>query len=88
MQEYVRFVFLLLISLLVLFSLVQCRSVFTDTVDRDKRSINNVNYSSLCMFRKSRLCNHLRELSMGKSDQAGNDQELWKRGVSHFYSNW
>ncbi|CAF1036955.1 unnamed protein product [Adineta steineri] len=68
--------------------LVQCRSVFTDTVDRDKRSLNNVNYSNLCMFRKSRLCNHLRELSMGKSDQTGNDQELWKRGVSHFYSNW
>ncbi|CAF0945104.1 unnamed protein product [Adineta steineri] len=33
-------------------------------------------------------CLDLRELSMGKSDQTGNDQELWKRGVSHFYSNW
>jgi hypothetical protein len=75
MQEMVRFLFLLLITLLVLFSkslvlsleqnlhqmilflgLVQCRTVFTETMGRHKRSLNNFNYMNLCAFRKSRLC--------------------------------
>jgi len=32
--------------------LVQCRSVFTETMDRHKRSLSNIN----CMFKKSRYC--------------------------------
>lgn len=72
MQDLIRFIFLLLVALIVLFSkllfknfkffcqlnfysldLVQCRSVFTETMAGQKR---NINYMELCMFRKSRLC--------------------------------
>ncbi|CAF1291119.1 unnamed protein product [Rotaria sp. Silwood1] len=88
MQELVRLVFVLLVSLLLLFQVVQCRSVFPETVDRHKRSLSNINYIDLCMFRKSRLCNYLRAIDNEKFDRIGDDQELWRRGVSQFYSNW
>ncbi len=32
--------------------LVQCRSVFTETMDRHKRSLSHID----CMFKKSRYC--------------------------------
>jgi hypothetical protein len=43
-------------SFLLLIGLVQCRSVFTETMDRQKKALSDVNYINLCMFRKSRLC--------------------------------
>ncbi|CAF3301538.1 unnamed protein product [Rotaria socialis] len=88
MQELVRVVFFLLVALLVLFQLVQCRSVLPETTDRHKRSLSNTNYAKLCTFGKSRLCNYLRAMNTEKSDRIGDDQELWRRGVSQFYSNW
>ncbi|CAF0832691.1 unnamed protein product [Rotaria sordida] len=88
MQELVRLVFLFLVTLLILFQVVQSRSVFPETVARHKRSLSNVNYMDLCMFRKSRLCNYLRTMDNEKFDRIGDDQEVWRRGLSQFYSNW
>ncbi|CAF1318608.1 unnamed protein product [Rotaria sordida] len=86
--ELVRLVFLFLVTLLILFQVVQSRSVFPETVARHKRSLSNVNYMDLCMFRKSRLCNYLRTMDNEKFDRIGDDQEVWRRGLSQFYSNW
>ncbi|CAF2532198.1 unnamed protein product [Rotaria sp. Silwood2] len=88
MQELVRLVFLFLVTLLVLFQVVQCRSVFPATIDRHTRSLSHVNNIDLCMFRKSRLCNYLRAMDNEKFDRIEDDQELWRRGLSQFYSNW
>ncbi len=36
--------------------LIQCRSTLPQTIDREKRSIRNIDYINMCMFRKTRLC--------------------------------
>ncbi|UJR36898.1 hypothetical protein I4U23_029611 [Adineta vaga] len=73
------------VALLVLFSFVQCRNVYTQTIDRDRRSLNNVRYKNLCMFRTNRLCDYLHELTSKESE---NEQQIWKRRTSNFFSNW
>ena len=35
---------------------VQCRSVLTEPNDRPSRSLRNLDYINMCMFRKTRLC--------------------------------
>jgi len=36
--------------------LVQCRSALPQLDDRQERSLRNIDYISMCMFRKTRLC--------------------------------
>ena len=40
----------------MLIDLVQSRSVLTETNDREQRSLRNIDYINMCMFRKTRLC--------------------------------
>ncbi|CAF1168460.1 unnamed protein product [Adineta steineri] len=89
MQEFFRYLCFTIIALFVLSSsLVQCGNVLPESVKRHKASLKNIDYINMCMFRKSRLCYFLREINNGRFDEKKEDQEIWKRGVSRFYSNW
>ncbi|CAF4911046.1 unnamed protein product [Rotaria sp. Silwood1] len=67
---------------------IECRSALPQNIDRLKSSLKHIDYKNLCMFRKNRLCNFLHEMNNATSDETKQDQELWKRGLSQFYSNW
>ncbi|CAF1184522.1 unnamed protein product [Rotaria sordida] len=67
---------------------VQCQSVLSQRINRLKSSITYIDYINMCIFRKTRLCNFLREMNNAKFDETKQDRELWKRGISQFYSNW
>ncbi|CAF1052907.1 unnamed protein product [Rotaria sordida] len=89
MQKLFRHLFLILFALFFLsINHVQCQSVLSQRINRLKSSITYIDYINMCMFRKTRLCNFLREMNNAKFDETKQDRELWKRGISQFYSNW
>ncbi|CAF0810542.1 unnamed protein product [Adineta ricciae] len=85
MHECFRFLLCFLLTLFILLHFVQCRNVYTPTSDRDKTSLSDLYSMNLCMFRTNRLCDYLREMIPEKADD---EQQLWKRRTSNFYSNW
>ncbi|UJR09277.1 hypothetical protein I4U23_013522 [Adineta vaga] len=88
MQDFFRYLLLLpVVFLLLSVNVVQCRNTLPKSTDHQKTSFRNIDYISICMFRKSRLCDFLREMN-ARSNTTKEDREILKRGMKRFYSNW
>jgi len=42
--------------ILFILGLVQCQSTLSQTIDRPRRLLRNIDYINMCIFRKTRLC--------------------------------
>ncbi|CAF1327071.1 unnamed protein product [Adineta ricciae] len=89
MQDFYRYLLLLIpvVFLVLSIDVVQCRIASTKSLDRQRASFTNIDYINICMFRKSRLCDFLREMH-ARSNDSKEEQDLIKRGLKRFYSNW
>ncbi|CAF1022650.1 unnamed protein product [Rotaria magnacalcarata] len=89
MQKLFRYLVLVFILIFVLSSNhAQCRSALPQRAEDSKKSLEFIDDISICNIRKTLLCNFLRTINYDDLDEKKEDQELFKRGTSQFFSNW
>ncbi|CAF3447425.1 unnamed protein product [Rotaria socialis] len=89
MQKLFRYLILVFIVIFVLSSdHAQCRSALPPRVEDSKKSLEFIDDINICKFRKILLRNSRRAINYDDLDKRKQDQELFKRGTSQFFSNW